>query len=197
MKVHNAVIRSAKITNMVSAILMSLCGIALLILSSEEYVLPQRILLGVLFFLTGGAKIFGFYSNDLYRLAFQFDFAIGILCEVLALLIFLTPGRAFDALPLLLAVYVTLDALLKTQMAFDARRFGMKSWVAIFVTGLVLCCIGVFAVYSVLRPLLTPVASVGLALIMDGAENVWITAHTVRIRAKKKQLFEQFGMSEE
>ena len=75
-------------------------------------------------------------------MAFQFDFAIGVYCELLTLLIALLPERVFDALPLLISVYVTLDALLKLQMSFDAKRFGMKSWVALFVTALLLSGVG-------------------------------------------------------
>ena len=127
MKQHNRIVRSAKILNVISAGLMFVTGLLLLVIPNLGTTTAQRILLGVLFGLTGGAKIFGYFSNDLYRLAFQFDFAIGVYCELLTLLIALLPERVFDALPLLISVYVTLDALLKLQMSFDAKRFGMKS----------------------------------------------------------------------
>ena len=86
---NNAVIRSAKIINIISASLMVVAGILLMTVSSMEEVVAQRIMLGILFGLTGAAKIFGYYSNDLYRLAFQYDFAFGIFCEILSLLLIL------------------------------------------------------------------------------------------------------------
>ena len=110
MKQHNRIVRSAKILNVISAGLMFVTGLLLLVIPNLGTTTAQRILLGVLFGLTGGAKIFGYFSNDLYRLAFQFDFAIGVYCELLTLLIALLPERVFDALPLLISVYVTLDA---------------------------------------------------------------------------------------
>ena len=171
-------------------------GLLLLVIPNLGTTTAQRILLGVLFGLTGGAKIFGYFSNDLYRLAFQFDFAIGVYCELLTLLIALLPERVFDALPLLISVYVTLDALLKLQMSFDAKRFGMKSWVALFVTALLLCGVGGFAVGSTIAELMRYVATVGIALMVDGLENAWVTAHTVRIRAKKKNVSAHFGIEE-
>ena len=138
MKQHYGIVKSAKILNVISACLMFLAGLLLLVVPNLGTTLGQRILLGILFGLTGAAKIFGYFSNDLYRLAFQFDFAVGIFCEILTLLIALMPEQVFGALPLLISVYVLLDALLKLQMSFDARRFGMKSWVALLVTALVL-----------------------------------------------------------
>lgn len=197
MKQHNTIVRSAKILNVISAGLMFVTGLLLLVIPNLGTTTAQRILLGVLFGLTGGAKIFGYFSNDLYRLAFQVDFAIGIFCEMLTLLIVLMPERVFDALPLLISVYVTLDALLKLQMSFEAKRFGMKSWVALFVTALFLCCVGGFAVASTVAGLMRYVATVGIALMVDGLENAWVTAHTVRIRAKKKNVSVHFGIEEE
>lgn len=197
MKQHNGVVWSAKILNVISAGFMFLAGLLLLVIPNLGNVLAQRILLGVLFGLTGGAKIFGYYSNDLYRLAFQYDFAVGIFCEVMTLLVVFTPLRTFNTLPLLISTFVVLDALLKLQMSFDARRFGMKSWVALFVTALLVCGVGGFAIGAVLAELMSYVAIVGIALMVDGLENAWVTAHTVRIRAKKKNFSHRFGLDEE
>ena len=80
---------------------------------------------------------------------------------------------------MLLSVYVILDALLKLQIAMDARRFGMESWIAILCSSLLL---------------LTPSVAIGIALGLDGLQNAWITMHTVRVRARKKNLSEKFGL---
>lgn len=194
MKQHYGVVKSAKILNVVSAGLMFLAGLLLLVIPNLETTLAQRILLGILFGMTGAAKIFGYFSNDLYRLAFQFDFAIGVLCEGFTLLIVLMPEHIFFALPLLISVYVTLDALLKLQISFDAKRFGMKSWTALFVTALLLLGVGGFAVGASAAGLMRYMLTVGIALMVDGLENAWVTAHTVRIRAKKKNQSERFGL---
>lgn len=197
MKRHYGVVASAKILNVLSAAFMLLAGLLMLLIPNLEKVLAQRILLGILFGLTGAAKIFGYYSNDLYRLAFQFDFAVGIFCEVLTLLVVLTPSHSYSTVALLISAFVVLDALLKLQMSFDARRFGMKSWVALFVTALVLCGVGGFAVGAAVAELMRYASIVAIALMTDGLENIWVTAHTVRIRAKKKNLSHQFGLEEE
>ncbi|MBR6825719.1 MAG: hypothetical protein IKM59_04145 [Oscillospiraceae bacterium] len=197
MKGNNAVVRSAKIINIVSASLMMVAGVLLMTIDSMEEILAQRIMLGILFGLTGGAKLFGFFSNDLYRLAFQYDFAFGIYCELLTLLLVLSPSQNYDMLHLLLVAYALFDALLKTQMSLDARRFGMKSWGLILGTALALGVTGAFAAAALQTQLVRALFLVGFALALDGVENCWITAYTVRIRAKKKDLSRHFTMEEE
>ena len=193
----NAVVRSAKIINLIAAGLMCVAGILLMALGSMESVLAQRIMLGILFGLTGFARIFGYFSNDLYRLAFQFDLAFGVFCELLTLLLVLSPEQNYAVLHMLLVTYVLFDGLLKLQMSFDSRKFGMKSWGIMLATSLVLCAAATFAAAAIQSEILPPVFTVGLALCLDGSENCWITAIAVRIRAKKKHFFHRFGLPEE
>ena len=145
MKQNDNLVKLAKITNTAASFLIFLAGLMLIFLPSTEVTSLQRTVLAVLFLLTGAAKMIGYYSNDLYRLAFQFDFAIGILCALLAGLLAFLPQRVLPTLLVLLSVYVILDALLKLQIAMDARRFGMQSWIAILCSSLLLGLGGLFA----------------------------------------------------
>ncbi len=196
MKSKNAVVISAKVINIISASTMIVAGILLMTIGSMEEILAQRILLGILFALTGGAKIFGFFSNDLYRLAFQYDLASGIFCALLALLLVLNPSQNYEVLHLLLVAYVLFDALLKVQMSLDARRFGMRSWGVILGTALGLVVLGAFSVAALQAELVRALFLVGLALALDGVENCWVTAYTVRVRAKKKNFSDRFGIED-
>lgn len=197
MKGNNTVVRSAKIINIVSASLMLVAGVLLMTIDSMEEIVAQRIMLGILFALTGAARLFGYFSNDLYRLAFQYDFAFGIFCEILALLLILSPTKTYGFLYLLLVAYVLIDALLKAQMSMDARHFGMRCWGVILGTALGLGAAGVFAAVALQAELVRALFLVGFALAADGVENCWITAYTVRIRAKKKNLSDRFGIGDD
>ncbi len=187
-KQNTGLVMTAKIINIVFGSLMSVAGLFLILLPGLENVLAQRIYLGILLALCGAAKMFGYFSNDLYRLAFQYDLAVGGFCMILSLIAIFTPEEMYDVLPLLITLFVLSDALFKLQMAIDARRFGMKSWLVIMISGAVLCAAVLFAGASLLAELFRPMIAVGLALLLDGLENTWITAHTVRIRGKKKNV---------
>ena len=190
MKQNDNLVKLAKITNTAASFLIFLAGLMLIFLPSTEVTSLQRTVLAVLFLLTGAAKMIGYYSNDLYRLAFQFDLAIRILCALLVGLLAFLPQRVLPTLPVLLSVYVILDALLKLQIAMDARRFGMESWIAILCSSLFRSLFALSALYS---SFLTPSVAIGIALGLDGLQNAWITMHTVRVRARKKNLSEKFG----
>ncbi len=193
-KQHIGLVLSAKIINIVCGSLMSIAGILLLCLTGLENVLAQRILLGILLGVCGAAKIFGYFSNDLYRLAFQYDLAMGSFCCALSLVAIFMPEGMYSMFPLLITLYVLCDALLKLQMAFDAKGFGMKSWFVILITAAVLCVAVVFAGASLMAELFRPLSAVGFALLLDGLENAWIAAHTVRIRGRKKNIDEQYEL---
>lgn len=197
MKKRPTLVQSAKITNVVAAALMALSGLALILLPDLESTQPQRILLAVLFFLNGAARLLGYFCNDLYRLAFQFDFAWGIFSAVLAVAIAFAPDKAFNGLPMLLTAYVVLDALLKLQMSVDARRFGMHGWIAMLATSVFIALAGVGCTVALLADLWRASLAVGLALCADGLENIWITAYAVRVRVRKKNLGERFSLDED
>ena len=197
MKQNDNLVKLAKITNTAASFLIFLAGLMLIFLPSTEVTSLQRTVLAVLFLLTGAAKMIGYYSNDLYRLAFQFDFAIGIFCWIFALLIFLTPEHFFSTMPTLLSVYVVLDALLKLQISMDARRFGMSGWVGMLCSSLFLFAVSALTIGSIYWDWLPKTRAVGIALALDGLQNGWITAYTVRVRARKKHLTEHFGLDEE
>lgn len=196
MKRHYGIVKSAKIINVVSACLMFLAGLLLLVIPNLGGFTAQRIMLSILFGLTGAAKVFGYFSNDLYRLAFQFDFATGFFCILLAILTALVPENMFHALYLLIAAYVTLDALMKAQISIDAKRFGMTRWLLILISSLLLCGAGGFYVGAVAAELMRMPAIIGIALMADGLENMWVTAYTVRVQTKKKSLPEEFDVEE-
>lgn len=187
-------VRKAKITNVIAAALMALSGLLLIFLPDLRDTLPQRILLAALFFLNGVARLLGYFSNDLYRLAFQFDFACGIFSAILALAIAFVPETTLHNLPLLLTAYVVLDALFKLQMSFDARRFGMHGWGAMLATSIVLALAGAGCSAALLGDFFSHTMAVGLALTVDGLQNIWITAYAVRVRVRKKNLSEQFDL---
>lgn len=198
MKKNNNIVKGAKITNVISACITALSGITLILLPEMDQMLTaQRILLSALLAVVGCTKLLGYFCNDLYRLAFQFDFAIGIFCEILALLIGFAPTRSVPMFPTLLAVYIVLDALLKIQISADARGFGMSCWIGMIVSSVFLFLVGILAVGAIYWQLLPETVAVGIALTVDGLENVWITAYTVRVRARKKHLSEHFGLEDQ
>ena len=144
-------------------------------------------MIGTLCVAVGGAKICGYFANDLYRLAFQYDLAVGLFAAIFGVLFFVSPEKFNATYPTAIGSYALLEGTFKLQIAFDARRFGIRYWHLMLGTALTLCAIGVLTVVSYYSEALSETVLRAIALMAVGAENAWFTIYTVRSRAKKER----------
>lgn len=131
---------------------------------------------GIILIAYGIIKIIGYFSRDLYCLAFQYDFACGIFLMFLGVIILCMTGR-FDTAYLLAAMgtLILMDSLLSAQTSLDSRRFGLSSWKIILLFSAVS---GFFGVLLIIRD---TVQAAGFALMAEGAMRHYIVHCTVRI----------------
>ena len=71
-----ALVRTTKIISVTLAAMLFCIGLVLIIWTSETEGF-LRYMIGMQAILLGGGKILGYFSNDLYRLAYQTDFDAG------------------------------------------------------------------------------------------------------------------------
>ena len=86
-------LRTAKIGYIIiSAIL---CALGILLIAKPDMSLSLiGVIVGIVLIVFGVIKLIGYFSKDLYRLAFQFDLAFGILLIALSVVILIQIGRA-------------------------------------------------------------------------------------------------------
>lgn len=134
----------------------------------------EEIIAGVILIAYGIIKIIGYFSKDLYCLAFQYDFACGILLVVLGIVMFLLRNR-IDTIYflILLGVLILLDSLLGIQTAMDAKKFGMTEWRNILIFSII------SGIFSVLLVIGETVLAAGFALLAEGIMRHYIVYCTV------------------
>ena len=186
------IVKQAKTIHIVASAVLLALGMFLLIF--RPTVLLLRILMGSAFVLVGAPKIFGYFSNDLYKLAFQFDLAMGILSALVGIVLLVNWKLQPQTASGIAAIYVMAESMFKLQTALDAKKFGMRKWVSIFVAAIVVGAVGVFLL---LNPLEADVPESGLILMgiafaLNASQNIWTTAYTVRVKAKKKHVEDQY-----
>ncbi len=189
------IVKQAKISNLIIYSFMVAVGLAMLIFR-EIPTNVEMIILSVLCILVGGAKILGYFSNDLYRLAFQFDLAIGLFLAIIGVLTLIVGSKDPLGTVRLFGIYIFIDGLLKLQTAFDAKKFGIARWLVILLTAILMVGVGIVGLLASYLEQISQLIVLDVALMLDGLVNIWITAYTVRIRAKKKNLEERFGLKE-
>lgn len=172
--------KAAKIGYISISVLFCVLG-ALLILFPETSESVIGILCGILLVLFGTVKIVGYFSKDLYRLAFQYDLAFGILMIVLGIILFNNPSHLMTFICVILGISVLSDGLFKIQMSLDARRFGIRQWWLILTFAVVT---GLFGIVLIIRSavgasLLTVL--LGIGLLLEGLLNISTAVTAVKI----------------
>lgn len=137
--------------------------------------------LGAAAVIYGVVKLIGYFSNDLYRLAFQFDLAVGVLTLLVGGILIFHPADLLLFLPLVAGLFILVDSVLRIQTALDAKHFGMKKWWAILAASIGGTALGLLLL---LRPFESGRALVrltGAALVLDGAESLLAGLYTVKV----------------
>ena len=129
----------------------------------------------------GGVKLVGYFSRDLFRLAFQYDLEFGILLIALGTAVLLKPEESLDFFLTALGTAALADGLFKIRIARDARRFGIESWWMIL---LLAGAAGAAGLVLVLRPWESArmlAALLGVTLLAEGILSLWVVLSTVKI----------------
>ena len=163
----------------------ALCALGLvLMLRPDISVRAIGIIVGCVLIAFGVVKLIGYFSKDLYRLAFQFDLAFGLLSAALGLVVLVKPHLAMGTLCVILGVEIIADGLFKVQTALDARRFGLGSWWLILALAALAGLVGVFMIVSPMEGAHTLTALLGASLLAQGALNLGVALCAVKILAR-------------
>lgn len=136
---------------------------------------------GIISIVCGLIRFIGYFSNDLYSLAFQFDLSVGIMAIVIGCALIVHPGYVLISLPVVIGIFCLMDSILRLQTSIDAKHFGMKKWWVIMmlsVGGAVLSALLLFRPFQGGQALMR---LMGVALIFDGVENLMTDLYTVKV----------------
>ena len=172
--------RVAKIGYIIMSSMLCLLGI-ILIIAPDFSISLLGILCGSILVVFGVIRLVGYFSKDLFRLAFQYDLVFGILMLVIGSVVLVRPDGVLNFVCIALGISILADALFKIQIAMESKRFGIKEWWLIFDTAIIA---GIFGLILILRPaegssLLTVLF--GVALLSEGILNMSTAFTTVKI----------------
>ena len=173
-------IKAAKIGYIAISIALCVLGIILLAVPDFSAVLLCRIG-GVIMILFGVVKIVGYCSKDLYRLAFQFDLASGILLIALGIILIIRTDSMMMIMCAIMGVYVLADALLKIQIAMDSRAFGLQKWWLILSAAILTGIVGFLLIFRPTESTQVIMILLGLTLLTEGVLNLITILTAVKI----------------
>ena len=138
-------------------------------------------LIGALFIVSGIIKIVGYCSEDLYKLAFQFDLALGVFAVAIGVIMLLFPKGILSLFHMVIGVIVLTDAVFKLQTAADAKKFGLSKWWIILLNAILSGLLGLLLIVRPFDSATVIMVFIGITLLIDGIQNMWVAAYTVKI----------------
>ncbi len=164
-----------------------LCVLGIMLIVNPEFSASMLgIICGVVLIAFGIVKLIGYFSKDLYRLAFQYDLVFGIVICVLGVLMLVNPGALMTFICITLGISILADSVFKLQIAIDSRKFGIDKWWLILTFSIIS---GVFGLILMFRPgESSNVISVilGISLLCDGILNFSTVITAVKIVKNQK-----------
>ena len=139
----------------------------------------------------GSIKLVGYFSHDLFRLAFQYDLASGILMILLGCILLISPERVLTVLCTVWGILILADSLLKIQISVDARRFGLSRWWLILAVAIISAIFGTTLIFRPTESIRVMTVLLGLSWLADGILNISTVLCAVRIiRHQKPDCYE-------
>lgn len=177
--------RTAKIGNIALAAALIAAGIGLLVKPDVSTALIGD-LVGIVLTLCGIFRLIGYFSKDLYRLAFQFDLIYGIVLIVLGIVTLTKPQNLLHMLSIAAGICVIADGLMKLRIAADSRRFGIRNSWLIAGTAALTLAVGLLLVFCPAESVRLLTRCLGLVLLAEGVLNLITVIMTVKITKNQK-----------
>lgn len=170
----------AKIGYIVMSVVFCVTG-ALFIAMPDISLTVIGISMGIAMLIFGVIKLVGYFSKDLFRLAFQFDLEFGILLIVLGLIVLIRPDNLITFICVALGISILTDGLFKIQIALDSKKFGIGSWWIILALAIFAGAIGMLLIFRSAKSAQFLTILLGFSLLAEGILNLCTVISTVLI----------------
>ncbi len=172
--------KAAKIGYIVLSVLY--CALGILLFTMPDLSLTALgILLGIGMIVFGIVKIIGYFSKDLFRLAFQYDLAFGVLLIALGIIVLANPEHLLSFFCIVIGIAVLCDGLFKIQIAIDSKPFGIKTWWVILALAVIAVAAGILLIIHPAEAARVLTVFLGISVLADGILNLIVAIFTVKI----------------
>lgn len=183
MKKDNSVL-TVKIGYIAVSALTILLGIFLILCPGISLSLICRIL-GAVMAACGGIKLAGYFSKDLYRLAFEHDLVFGTLLCVIGVAALIRPAEIISSIHAASGILILADGFYKIRTAVEAKHFGLGKWQLITVFAVLTLVAGILLLLRPFEAAQTMAVIFGAAIIADGILNLCVAICAIKVTDKQ------------
>lgn len=174
------IMKTAKIGYIIMSLLFCVFGLCLILIPGTMAPIIAGVF-GVLLILFGVVRLIGYFSRDLFRLAFQYDLALGLLLIVLGTVTVWRTDHVMVFIGVVTGIYALADGLLKIQISLDARVFGIGLWWLILASAILAGVTGSFLIFRPMESAKILVILLGICLLAEGILNLVTVLTAVKI----------------
>lgn len=171
-------VRIAKAGYIAMSLVLCVIGLLFILPPAFPACLLRRIL-GAAMLVFGGVKLGGYFSRDLFRLAFQYDLESGVVLLALGLAALLHPAGIADCIAL--GVASLTDGLFKIRISAEARQFGIASWRLILSFAIATVAAGLLLLLRPGESAARLSVLLGINLLAEGVLSLCVAVCTVKI----------------
>ena len=177
--------KTIKTGYIVISVLLCLFGIMLVAVPGVS-IYAIGIISGALLVIFGIVRLVGYFSKDLYRLAFQYDLALGIMMLALGGVMLWRPDSLMEFFCAVVGISFLADGLFKIQIAIDSKRFGISKWWLILALAVSTVLLGVLLVICPGESGRFIVSLIGISMLCEGVMNISTMLTAVRYMKKNR-----------
>lgn len=177
--------RTAKIGYIIMSAIFCVLGITLIVFPEISVSFIGNVM-GIILIIFGTVKLVGYFSKDLYRLAFQYDLAFGILIIALGIIMIFKTNNVISFICIVLGISVLADGLFKIQIAIDSKMFGIRPWWLIFSVAILTCITGIILILHPVKSVQILVILIGISLLTEGVLSLSTVLTAVKIIKHQK-----------
>lgn len=165
-------IKNLKISCFLAAVLYVVFGVVLIVWpnTSGDVICT---FLGAVLLLYGVITVISFFVHDSRMGVFGFDLVTGILAIALAILFLARPELPLSFLPVVLGLYIVIDALLNLKRALEMRRMAYEHWWVILLLSLVSAALGVVILLRPVKTAALLIRLTGGVFVYTGLSDLW------------------------
>ena len=172
--------KTAKIGYLVISVLFCVLGIVLIAAPGTSVVWLGR-LLGIGMIVFGAIKLVGYFSRDLFRLAFQYDLQFGLLLLALGIITLIKPGNVMGFICISLGICMLAESMFKVKIALEAKGFGIRVWWLTFSLAIVTGVMGLVLVFRPSDAMQVMMVLLGISFLAQGILNLSVAISMVKI----------------
>lgn len=164
--------RNMKVSYLLAAILYIAFGLVLLIWPKTTGDIICLIF-GLILLVYGAITIISFFVHDSRQGVYRFELVLGIVAAALGLLFLLNPSFVLNIFPVILGIYIVVDAILNLKRALDLKQMEYGRWWIALILALVAMALGLLIL---IRPGFIAdfiIMVIGGVLIYNGLADLW------------------------